>query len=351
MFDYIKLLFLPIEANNYRPRILEKRYFVMLVILLVGVKILSVASFERYLGADIFNSISQTDLYSLTNQARTSNQLPSLNPNSKLELAAQMKLNDMLQNSYFAHISPTGVTPWTWFGKANYDYLVAGENLAMNFYNSDQTMKAWMNSDLHRKNILLPDFQETGIAVDSGVINGQTTTVVVQVFGKPKVPELPPTQVARVDTKIVPKTTPKPVVTAKSAVVKSTPKLKPKQTQVATASTPKPSVQFVPTTFTHSVKPSSTPQALAQVKSEISFADSNRSGLGAYAYNIFLENLMVILFAIMLGILILKLFVKINIQTPELILRAVILILLSITLINIKDTQIMSYIYGNIILP
>ncbi len=153
---------------------------------MLGFKILSVISFGNYLGADIFNQISSSDLYSLTNQTRQANGLPALTPNSKLEAAAQLKMTDMFNNNYFAHNSPQGTTPWYWFGKANYKYSAAGENLAMNFYSSDQVMKAWMASELHKKNILLKNFSEIGIAIGYDKLNGEKTMVVVEMFGSPE---------------------------------------------------------------------------------------------------------------------------------------------------------------------
>src|SRR3989344_1023398 len=216
MVRFIKHLFLPLKANNFRPRILEWDYFGFLALFIIGIKILSLVSFEQFLTGDIYNSISQSDLYTLTNQVRRENKVSILVPNPKLELAARMKLADMLQNNYFAHVSPSGITPWNWIGKAKYDYTVAGENLAMNFFNSDETMKAWLNSEFHKRNILLPEFRDMGIAVGSGVINGQNTTVVVQVFGQPKVSRAS----APVTNKVAPRSTPKPiaVVTAKSTL-------------------------------------------------------------------------------------------------------------------------------------
>lgn len=350
MIHYLKLLFLPFEQNNYRPRILEKRYFFIVVLFLIGIKLLSIISFERFLGADIFNSVSQSDLYMLTNQARKDNQLLALNQNAKLELAAQLKLNDMLQNNYFAHVSPLGATPWVWIGKANYDYVVAGENLAMNFYNSDQTIKAWLNSELHRKNILLPEFQDIGIAVGPGNINGQNTTVVVQVFGKPKI-QIATVQAASIQEKIVQQ---KPIVTPMSKPsATQTPKVTSQKTikpKTLSISTPRPT--FIPTTFiTPLAKSTPMPIQIAQVKSEMNFVEGNMSGMNAYSYNLFIEKFMVILTAIMLVIFMLKIFVKINIQFPELIFRAGVLIVLAALFANLQDSQILSYISGNVILP
>lgn len=185
VFEGAKRLFMPCAENGFKPRILENDLFFLVVGFLVGLKILSVVSFDNYLGADIFNQLSQSDLYQLINQERRQNGEQSLTANSRLEAAAQLKLADMLKNNYFAHNSPQGATPWFWIQKANYNYTIAGENLAMNFYSSNEAMKAWMASETHRKNILLKDFSETGIAVGYGLFNGEKTAMAVQMFGRP----------------------------------------------------------------------------------------------------------------------------------------------------------------------
>lgn len=340
MISYLKRLFWPCEDNGFRPKILDGRYFFLLVIFLVGIKVLSIVSFEKFLGADIFREITQTDLYTLTNQARQANGVAILNPNVKLELAAQMKLSDMLQNNYFAHVSPSGVTPWIWIGKANYNYLVAGENLAMNFYNSNETMKAWLNSELHRKNILLPEFKDIGIAVGSGIINGQQTTVVVQEFGNPKIAQ----------TKQAIAVIKKPTAT-KVPISKLTPKPTVKPTLAPTIKPSPTATSFIPTTF---VLPalSRTPSSVAQVKADLSFAtESNRSGTNTYSYNLFLNRIMVIMFIATIAIFMMKVFVRINIQFPELIFRATILILISAIFAKVHDSQIVGFLSGKIILP
>lgn len=181
----LKGLFVPCLENGLKPRIFENDLFFLIIGFLAGLKILSVVSFGNYLGADIFNQLSQSDLYRLINQERRQNGEQPLAVSSRLEAAAQLKLTDMLKNNYFAHNSPQGATPWSWLQKANYNYAAAGENLAMNFYSSNEAMKAWMASKLHRKNILLKDFSETGIAIGYGTINGERTALAVQMFGKP----------------------------------------------------------------------------------------------------------------------------------------------------------------------
>ena len=42
-----------------------------------------------------------------------------------------------------------------------------------------------MNSPSHRENILRKDYSEVGFATANGLLNGEETTIVVQMFGKP----------------------------------------------------------------------------------------------------------------------------------------------------------------------
>ncbi len=122
----------------------------------------------------------------LTNLNRAERQIGELTVNPVLEKAAQMKADDMVSKGYFAHTSPDGVTPWYWFQQAGYEYVYAGENLAVNFTDSHKVDQAWMNSEFHRKNILDGRFTEIGVATSKGYFNGKETVFVVQMFGAPK---------------------------------------------------------------------------------------------------------------------------------------------------------------------
>ncbi|PJA86889.1 MAG: hypothetical protein CO141_02375 [Candidatus Moranbacteria bacterium CG_4_9_14_3_um_filter_42_9] len=131
----------------------------------------------------IASSITDSNVIKLVNEARAKKGLEALQENPKLSAAAQAKAQDMLKNDYFAHNSPSGKTPWYWMEKSGYDYKYAGENLAMNFTSAEEEQKAWMKSASHRKNILNANYQEIGVAVAEGKIDGESTIVAVQMFG------------------------------------------------------------------------------------------------------------------------------------------------------------------------
>jgi uncharacterized protein YkwD len=129
------------------------------------------------------SQISADSVLKLVNKSRESAGLSDLSFNDHLMSAAQDKLNDMIKNDYFAHTSPAGINPWHWFEKDGYNYQYAGENLAINFTTAEDEHKAWMNSPAHKKNILSPNFDEIGIAVGAGEMDGQMSIIAVQEFG------------------------------------------------------------------------------------------------------------------------------------------------------------------------
>jgi hypothetical protein len=125
------------------------------------------------------------DVILAVNEERVKKNLPSLQVNQKLMEASKNKVDDMISNNYFAHISPVDGKKWSSFIRnAGYDYIEAGENLANGFDNVPDLVTAWMNSPTHRDNILNPDVDETGLAVKSGFLDGYATIFVAQSFGK-----------------------------------------------------------------------------------------------------------------------------------------------------------------------
>jgi len=136
------------------------------------------------LGGDSFlSAILSGVLVDVTNNNRLASNLSSLEVNSSLKKAAQAKADDMAKDGYFAHNSPDGIEPWDWIESVGYNYDHAGENLAINFSDSEDVVNAWMDSPGHRANILNKNFTEIGIGISRGVYEGEETIFVVQMFG------------------------------------------------------------------------------------------------------------------------------------------------------------------------
>lgn len=127
--------------------------------------------------------ITPKSVIQLVNKERFSQGLDVVAENSLLSSAAQEKLNDMIKKNYFAHTSPSGISPWHWIEKSGYDYQYAGENLAVNFTSAEDQHKTWMASATHRKNILNSNYKEIGVAVAKGTLEGHSSIITVQFFG------------------------------------------------------------------------------------------------------------------------------------------------------------------------
>lgn len=102
----------------------------------------------------------------LTNEQRKQNGLPALQADTKLSGVAQKKSEDMRQNGYFSHTSPTYGSPFDMMRDNGISYKAAGENIAQGQPTPQEVVKAWMDSPGHRKNILSPDFTHIGIGYD-----------------------------------------------------------------------------------------------------------------------------------------------------------------------------------------
>ena len=137
-------------------------------------------------------AVISATLVDLTNEDREKRDLPALTLSPILTAAAQAKADDMAAKGYFAHTSPEGRAPWYWFSQVGYDYIYAGENLAVKFSDSKSVERAWMESPKHRDNILNGRYTEVGIATATGTYEGKETTFVVQMFGTPKTKQISP---------------------------------------------------------------------------------------------------------------------------------------------------------------
>ncbi|MEW5805275.1 MAG: CAP domain-containing protein [Patescibacteria group bacterium] len=183
---FLKNYFLPTQANNNFPYALRIENLSLVILLALIIKSLSFASWLVLPKLPFFADISSGLIVQLTNEQR---QLAGLSPVSQspvLSQVAQDKAQDMVSKGYFSHNSPDGLSPWHWFAENNYSYQYAGENLAIDFFESKDVVDAWMNSPTHRFNLLNQNYQEIGVAVVSGQIQEHQTTLVVQVFGTPK---------------------------------------------------------------------------------------------------------------------------------------------------------------------
>lgn len=201
---YLKVLFVPCDDNNYRPKVLEGKYLIYILLLACFLRLSTFLFFWQLPNTSFFADISKMVLIDSLNDERSDLKLGTLKENSLLNQAAFLKASDMMRKGYFSHTSPQGITPWYWFKKVGYNYKSAGENLGIGFVDSKELHQAWNDSPSHKANLLNANYKDVGISFVEGSFNGSPTTIVVQMFGtlkpkpvvvqKPVIPNKPPAQ-------------------------------------------------------------------------------------------------------------------------------------------------------------
>ena len=121
------------------------------------------------------------------NASRRASGLPSLTRNAKLMSAAQLQADQMVKAGVMAHELP-GLPYPTLRSRllaVQYALRAAGENIAEGQRSAAEAQRTWMDSPLHRANILSVEFTEFGTGV-AAARNGRL--YFVQVAGRPARP-------------------------------------------------------------------------------------------------------------------------------------------------------------------
>lgn len=203
----LRHLFHPHKGNRHRAHLLHPEAMFVIFLLAAAVffalhLVKAVPGLGHVLG--FASSISVQEVVEQTNARRAAQGLPALQFNDKLSAAARSKGEDMFAGQYWAHTSPTGLQPWSFIAAAGYSYSVAGENLARDFSDTSSMVQAWMDSPTHRANIENAKYQEIGVAVINGQLEGYDTTLVVQMFGTPRQQAAAVTKASASETRIIP---------------------------------------------------------------------------------------------------------------------------------------------------
>ena len=108
-------------------------------------------------------SSPERQVVALVNQERAAYGLSPLTLSTDLSDGARLKSQDMRDNRYFDHNSPTYGTPFEMMRSLGITYRAAAENIAMGYRTAEAVVDGWMNSPGHRANILNEDFDTIGI--------------------------------------------------------------------------------------------------------------------------------------------------------------------------------------------
>jgi uncharacterized protein YkwD len=119
----------------------------------------------------------------MTNQAREKEKLPPLKLNATLTEVARAHSQNMAKKGEMSHVLD-GKKPNERVKAAGYDYAWVGENIAMTDGDTPEVIfKDWMDSPIHRENILKKEYEEIGVGVAR---NDKGEIYYTQVFGTPK---------------------------------------------------------------------------------------------------------------------------------------------------------------------
>jgi uncharacterized protein YkwD len=128
-------------------------------------------------------SKEEQTLLELTNKEREKEKLPPLKPNALLFQAARAHSANMAKQEKLEHMLD-GKNPAQRVKATGYAYLEMGENISWGENpTSEVVIKGWMDSKVHRENILKPGFKEIGLAI---VRTPRGEAWATQVFAIPK---------------------------------------------------------------------------------------------------------------------------------------------------------------------
>lgn len=105
----------------------------------------------------------EKEVVRLINEIRKQNGLRELTYDWQLSRVARIKSEDMRDNKYFSHTSPTYGSPFQMMKSFGITYRSAGENIAKGQATPQKVVDAWMNSSGHRANILNSSFTHIGV--------------------------------------------------------------------------------------------------------------------------------------------------------------------------------------------
>ena len=105
----------------------------------------------------------EKEVIRLVNKERAKRGLGELTYDWQLSRVARYKSQDMSDNGYFSHNSPTYGSPFEMMKSFGISYRTAGENIAKGQASPAAVVNAWMNSQGHRANILNKSFKKIGV--------------------------------------------------------------------------------------------------------------------------------------------------------------------------------------------
>lgn len=115
-------------------------------------------------------SAEEARILELVNRERGKVGLAALKLSGRLAVAARGHSYDMALRHYFSHNSADGVSPEQRIRGSGIDYAEIGENIYVDDFPdrerlAERAVEGWLGSPGHRKNMLSPAFNQTGVGM------------------------------------------------------------------------------------------------------------------------------------------------------------------------------------------
>lgn len=122
-------------------------------------------------GADPAFAALEAALLDQVNAVRAQHHQVPLRRSAELDAVARAHSRDMAARGYVAHESPEGANALDRLGRAQVSgFTLAAENIGATSRPSpnQEIVTSWLNSSIHRSNLLAPVFNATGIGIARG---------------------------------------------------------------------------------------------------------------------------------------------------------------------------------------
>lgn len=123
------------------------------------------------------------EVLEIVNECRAEKGLPALEMDPVLYKAAQIRAEELYDS--YSHTRPDDTKWYTVLGEVDFDYAFAGENIAYTegkLSTPEKIMELWMDSEIHRDNIL----NDSGSLIGIGIFKHNNKTYWIQLFGERK---------------------------------------------------------------------------------------------------------------------------------------------------------------------
>jgi uncharacterized protein YkwD len=130
------------------------------------------------------NRVLEIELANLITSKRAEEGLADLDEQAQLTEAARLHAEDMGCNGFFSHVSPTNGGVLDRVAAVGYQYLTIGEIIAGGEISPEKVLQEWLDSPIHREQILDTKYRQIGLGFVQVEEQGYTYYWTV-LFGEP----------------------------------------------------------------------------------------------------------------------------------------------------------------------